>query len=136
MIYIPKTNRKSGLTEYEIRMIREHYKKSNSIEKTAKELRHSKITVNKYVRDISSKKTVSRYANKKVLKINPKTGKIEKEYKNSRTAAILCHISASGLSQCLNGYTDTCGGFMWAFKDEYCPPPLMSRDIDIILNLR
>lgn len=101
----------------EIDLIVKTYKELKSIQKTSKELGFCKNTVNKYVREISSKDTRSRYNNNTVLKIDIETNTVIKEFKNSNVAAKESNLSLSTLNKCLNNVTKTSGGFRWTYKN-------------------
>ena len=138
-----KTNERNKISDSEIKVIRETYKREGSIEKTKEITGYSKNTVNKYVRDLSSLKQNSRYNARKVLKIVPETLKIVKEYPNTRIACIVEHIERSNLNKALIGKTKTAGGFVWAYKgEEQLKTPVkkyfvnLIRQEDILLGLK
>lgn len=131
------------LDEEEIEYIREVYKEQKSIKKTAKITKHAKTTVNKYVSDLSIKDKRSRYNNISVYKIDPCTGAILRKFKNSNQASKLCKISISNLNQCLNGKTNSAGGFCWCYgnniKDFELPDKIHVshiREMGILLGIK
>lgn len=106
-------------TDLEIQEIRETYKKVGSIVKTASILNISKLTVNKYVKDLSVRDKHSRNCKiqRAVIKLSLE-GEELAEYKNANTAAKENNISSSNLIQCLSGRIKTCQGHFWCYKDE------------------
>ncbi|MBD5589113.1 hypothetical protein [Clostridium botulinum] len=106
----------SKLKSKEIDYIVDTYKKLKSIEKTAKETGFSKITVNKYVRDISSTDKRSRYCKNRILQINVNTSEIVKEWNKPSIAAKNLNINPAEICRVLKGELKQAGGYSWKYR--------------------
>ncbi|GAA0082902.1 hypothetical protein [Clostridium sp. CTA-6] len=106
----------SKLKSKEIDYILDTYKKLKSIEKTAKETGFSKITVNKYVRDISSTDKRSRYCKNKISQIDVNTNEIIKEWNKPSIAAKELNINPAEICRVLKGELKQAGGYSWKYR--------------------
>ncbi|NFH40744.1 hypothetical protein [Clostridium sporogenes] len=106
----------SKLKSKEIDYILDTYKKLKSIEKTAKETGFSKITVNKYVRDISSTDKRSRYCKNKISQIDVNTNEIIKEWNKPSIAAKELNINPAEICRVLKGELKQAGGYSWRYR--------------------
>lgn len=89
----------SQLLDKEIEVILETYKKLKSIEKTAKETGFSIVTVQKYVKHLSSKNRSSKDCKNPILQIDTKTGAIIKEWDRPATASKELKIDAGSIQK-------------------------------------
>ncbi|APR02574.1 TPA: hypothetical protein ACXDAY_002283 [Clostridium botulinum] len=106
----------SKLKSKEIDYIVDTYKKLKSIEKTAKETGFSKITVNKYVRDISSTDKRSRYCKNRILQIEINTNEIIKEWNKPSMAAKELNINPAEICRVLKGELKQAGSYSWKYR--------------------
>ncbi|HCL4447254.1 hypothetical protein EJM73_09105 [Clostridium botulinum] len=106
----------SKLKSKEIDYIVDTYKRLKSIEKTAKETGFSKITVNKYVRDISSTDKRSRYCKNKISQIDVNTNQTIKEWNKPSIAAKELNINPAEICRVLKGELKQAGGYSWKYK--------------------
>lgn len=106
----------SKLKSKEIDYIVDTYKRLKSIEKTAKETGFSKITVNKYVRDISSTDKRSRYCKNKISQIDVNTNEIIKEWNKPSIAAKELNINPAEICRVLKGELKQAGGYNWKYR--------------------
>lgn len=108
----------SKLKGEEIDYIVDTYKEVKSIIKTAEITGFSKITVNRYVRDISSKDKHSRDCKNPVNQINLKTGQIIKPWDKPNHAAKELNINLAEIVRVLSGELKQAGGFGWKYVKE------------------
>lgn len=107
----------SQLLDKEIEAIVETYKTLGSIEKTAKETGYSIVTVQKYVKHLSSRNRSSKDYKNIVLQIDIKTGKIIKEWDRPALASKELKIDAGSITKALKGELKQAGGFKWKYKE-------------------
>lgn len=105
----------SKLKKQEIEYIVETYKKLKSISKTAEITGFSKLTVNKYVMDISKNDKRSRNCKNLVNQIDLDTGKIIKQWEKPRHAAVELNITESEISRVLKGELRQAGNYGWKY---------------------
>lgn len=84
----------SQLSDIEIDTILEVYKELGSIEKTSKQTGFSVVTVQKYVKHLSSRNRSSKDCKNPILQIDIKTGKIIKEWDRPAVASKELKIDA------------------------------------------
>lgn len=106
----------SKLKKEQIADIKEIYGSCKSIVETAKITGHSKITVNKYVSDISSESKHSRKNTRAVEQIDF-NGVIVDEYKSLTIAANAMKTDRSNIHKAISGTTDTACGYRWRYKE-------------------
>ena len=105
----------SKLKSNEIDYIIETYKKLKSIEKTAKETGFSKVTVNKYVIDMSSKDKRSKNCLNRIKQLDLKTNEIIKVWNKPAYASKELDISLSEIIRVANGELRQAGGYKWEY---------------------
>lgn len=105
------------LNDKQIYNIREVYKECKSIVKTSEITGHSRNTINKYVKDMSSKNPHSR-AGKGIIVMYEKNGKELKRFKNSFQASKKTGIRQSSISLCINHKIKSAGGFIFRFLND------------------
>lgn len=108
----------SKLKGKEIDYIVDTYKEVKSIVKTAEITGFSKLTVNRYVMDMSSKDKRSRYQKNYCNQIDLSTGEIIKQWDKPRHAALELNISFSEICRVLNGELKQAGGYGWKYIAE------------------
>lgn len=113
----------SQLLDKEIETIVETYKALGSIEKTAKETGYSIVTVQKYVRRLSSRNRSSKDCKNVVLQIDMKTGAVIKEWDRPATASKELKIDAGSITKALKGELKQAGGYRWRYKEGKSPLP-------------
>jgi uncharacterized Zn-finger protein len=106
-------------TQKDIQYIRIVYLRCKSIAKTSEITGWSTSTVHKYVKDLSCEHPSSKYNHRKVLKLNKDTKKIISKYNDLTMAAEKTKISISNIDHCLKHNTNTAGGYIWIYEDEY-----------------
>lgn len=106
----------SLLKESEIEFIEEVYKDVKSIVKTAELTVFSKITVNKYVRHISSLDKRSRDCLNEVYQIDLNTNEIIKKWGKPSVTAKELNINPSEICRVLKGELSQAGGYSWKYK--------------------
>lgn len=107
----------SQLLDKEIEAIVEAYKTLGSIEKTAKETGYSVVTVQKYVKHLSSRNRRSKDCKNSILQIDIKTGKIIKEWDRPAVASKELKIDAGSITKALKGELKQAGGYRWRYKE-------------------
>ena len=105
------------LNDKQIYNIREVYKNCRSLVKTAEITGHSRNTVNKYVKDMSSKNPHSRVG-KGIIVMYGKDGKELKRFENSFQASKKTGIRQSSISLCINHKIKSAGGFIFRFLND------------------
>ena len=107
----------SQLLDKEVEAIVETYKILGSIEKTAKETGYSVVTVQKYVKHLSSRNRSSKDCKNPILQIDIKTGKIIKEWNRPAVASKELKIDAGSITKALKGELKQAGGYRWRYKE-------------------
>ncbi|MBN1058590.1 hypothetical protein FDB23_03070 [Clostridium botulinum] len=105
----------SKLKNKEIDYIVDTYKEVKSIVKTVEITGFSKITVNKYVREISSLDKRSRNCKNLIQQINLQTGGIIKVWTKPRHAAKELKINLAEIVRVAKGELKQAGGFGWKY---------------------
>ena len=111
-----KTNVKK-LSNDEINRIRTVYPDCRSLVKTSAITGHSRGTVNKYVKDMSSKNVHSRKGKGIVVMYNV-AGQEMKRFENSFQASKKTGIRQSSISLCINHKIKSAGGFIFRFLSD------------------
>lgn len=107
----------SQLSDKEIDFIVETYKRLGSIEKTVKETGYSIVTVQKYVKYLSSKNRSSKDCKNPILQLDMNTGKVIKEWDRPAIASKELGIDAGSITKALKGELKQAGGYRWRYKE-------------------
>lgn len=105
------------LTASQIENIKQTYKDTGRVYKTAELTGHSVQTIRKYLERVPVKKFNGR--RKRVYKLNPWTGEIIKEYESMRAAAKEHFTDPWPISAAVHGTTKSCMGFAWCLAKDY-----------------
>lgn len=105
----------SKLKNDEIDYIINTYKDIKSISKTAEITGYSKITVNRYVMDISSLDKHSRNCKNPINQIDLETKKVIKEWGKPSYASKELNINLSEIVRVAKGELGQAGGFGWRY---------------------
>ena len=105
----------SKLKDEEIDYIVEVYKEVGTIKKTQEITGFSYTAINRYVRDMSSRKKVSRDCKNKINQYDYRTGAFIKEWIKPRHAAIELNINPSLICLCLSGRLKQTHGFIFKY---------------------
>lgn len=106
----------SLLKPNEVEYIEEVYRTVKSIAKTAEITGYCKLTVNKYVKYMSSLDPRSRDCINTVLQINLDTNEIIKEWDKPSIAAKELKINPAEICRVCKGELRQAGGFGWVYK--------------------
>lgn len=107
----------SKLKNEEIDSIFNIYKDIRSIAKTAEITGFSKITVNKYVRELSSTDKRSRDCKNPIKQIDLKTGKTIKNWTKPAHASKELKINLAEIVRVAKGELKQAGGFGWKYSN-------------------
>ena len=106
----------SKLRREEISYIEEVYRDVKSIKKTSEITGFSTLTVNKYVKHISSLNPRSRYCKNPIHQINLETKEIIKEWDKPSIAARELSINPAEITRVAKGELKQAGSFSWKYK--------------------
>lgn len=95
--------------------IRKVYKELKSVEKTAHKTGWSRVTVHKYVRDLSSNHPSSLYKKNPVIQMDINKN-ILNEFSTPSEASEKTGIAFDNITHCLKKRTKTAGGYIFEYK--------------------